>query len=122
MGGVSLYGPSMDLKLRLEFDNGLVLGPGKAALLEAIAREGSISAAGRCLEMSYKRAWALVEEMNAGFSGPVVISVRGGAKGGGAEVTPLGRAVVVRFRALEALVLRAGAADVTALIDMAVRK
>lgn len=112
----------MDLKLRLEFDNGLVMGPGKAALLEAIAREGSISAAGRAMGMSYKRAWGLVEEMNAGFALPVVISLRGGAKGGGAAVTEGGQAVVARFRALEALVLRAGAADVAALGDMLARK
>lgn len=108
----------MELKLRLEFDNGLVMGPGKAALLEAIARHGSISAAGRVMGMSYKRAWSLVEEMNNGFSAPVVVPLRGGAKGGGAEVTALGRAVLVRFRALEATLQRAGAADLRAFDDI----
>lgn len=112
----------MDLKLRLEFENGLVMGPGKAALVEAIAREGSISAAGRAMGMSYRRAWGLVEEMNAGFAEPLVISLRGGAKGGGAAVTPAGQAVLARFRALERLVLQAGAADVAALSDMLARK
>ena len=112
----------MDLKLRLEFDTGLVLGPGKAALLEAIGREGSISAAGRGVGMSYKRAWGLVEEMNRGFAQPVVVSTRGGAKGGGAVVTEAGLRALALFRALEALVLREGAEEVAALVDMLARK
>ena len=112
----------MDLKLRLEFDGGLVLGPGKAALLEAIQREGSISAAGRGMGMSYKRAWGLVEEMNAGFAQPLVTSARGGAKGGGAVVTEAGLRALALFRALEVRVLRDGAAEVAALVDMLARK
>ncbi len=112
----------MDLKLRLEFDNGLVMGPGKAALLEAIAREGSIAAAGRALGMSYKRAWGLVEEMNAGFADPVVIGLRGGVKGGGAMVTGAGARVLARFRALETWIWQDGAEDLRGLFDMVARK
>ncbi|MDP2733678.1 MAG: LysR family transcriptional regulator, partial [Hoeflea sp.] len=55
------------LRLKLTFDTGLTMGPGKADLLQGIAEEGSISAAGRRMKMSYKRAWMLVEEMNAAF-------------------------------------------------------
>lgn len=112
----------MDLKLRLEFENGLVMGPGKAALLEAIARDGSISAAGRAMGMSYKRAWGLVEEMNAGFAEPVVVSVRGGSHGGGAVVTETGARVLARFRALEARVWQDPEGDLRALFDMSDRK
>lgn len=103
------------IKLRLEYDSPLVLGPGKAQLLELIDRHGSISAAGRDMGMSYKRAWLLVEEMNAAFSAPVVVSNRGGSGGGGAAITPTGAQVLARFRALEDLLRTAGAEDLAAL-------
>lgn len=99
------------LHLRLQFDT-LRLGPGKALLLETIRDEGSISAAGRAMGMSYKRAWSLVEEMNAAFAEPLVLSVRGGPKGGGAEVTARGKAILAAYRRLEALVEREGAKEI----------
>jgi len=106
------------LRLRLTFDNGLVLGPGKADLLQGIAEEGSISAAGRRMKMSYKRAWMLVEDMNAAFVSPLVESSRGGQKGGGASLTDAGEAVLAEFRSLEALVLERGAAQIRTLSAM----
>jgi molybdate transport system regulatory protein len=80
----------------------LILGPGKADLLEGIAATGSIAAAGRAMGMSYKKSWALVDVMNRGFGRPVVAAVKGGKDGGGTALTPLGRAVLARYRALEA--------------------
>ena len=88
--------------------------------MDAIDREGSISAAGRALGMSYRRAWALVEEMNRHFRAPLVESARGGAGGGGAGLTDLGRAVLGEYRALESLVR--GAPQLAALRDMLARK
>jgi molybdate transport system regulatory protein len=79
------------------------MGPGKADLLEAIQECGSISAAGRKLDMSYRRAWLLVDEMNACFKGPLVATRLGGTKGGGAEVTELGLEALKRYRALQSL-------------------
>lgn len=95
--------PLPRIRIRLDFGGGLVMGPGKADLLQGIADLGSISAAGRRMKMSYKRAWSLVEEMNAAFGRPVVDSSRGGSGGGGATLTETGRAVLAHFRALEAL-------------------
>lgn len=89
------------LRLRLVFGPEEMIGPGKAELLERIARTGSIAAAGREMGMSYKRAWMLVETMNTMFKAPVVTSSRGGAKGGGAEVTETGNEVLQAYRALE---------------------
>lgn len=103
------------IKLRLEFDGPLVMGPGKAQLLDLIGQHGSISAAGRAMGMSYKRAWSLVEEMNTAFAEPAVISNRGGSGGGGAALTATGIAALARFRALESLLHDAGAADLAAL-------
>ena len=92
--------PTPHTLLRFYF-GGLKLGPGKVQLLEHIRDTGSISAAGRAMEMSYKRAWMLVEEMNAAFTDPLVESARGGAKGGGARVTDSGLAVIANYRAAE---------------------
>ena len=81
---------------------GAALGPGKIDLLEAIAETGSIRAAGSRFKMSYRRAWSLVAELNGMFKTPLVIAETGGRGGGGATLTPLGRKVVERFRAMEA--------------------
>ena len=102
------------LRLRLHF-GGFMLGPGKADLLELIDEKGSISAAGRQMGMSYKRAWMLVETMNAAFAAPLVDSSRGGTKGGGAHLTETGQAVLMHFRALEAKALAAGGAEIIAI-------
>lgn len=88
------------LRLRLLFGDQLVFGPGKGELLARIAETGSIAAAGRAMGMSYKRAWALVEEMNAAFRAPLVVSARGGAGGGGAGLTDEGRAVLAAYQAI----------------------
>lgn len=82
------------LSLRIEFGNGDRLGPGKIELLERIAVDGSISAAARALEMSYRRAWLLVESLNAMFGEPVVQTRIGRADGGGAVVTPFGERLI----------------------------
>lgn len=107
--------PRLRIKLRLEYDSPLILGPGKAELLARIGRLGSISAAAREMGMSYKRAWTLVEEMNIAFADPVIDSARGGAGGGGARVTETGQKVLHHYRALESLLLQAGADNLHAL-------
>ena len=96
------------LWLRIDLADGRV-GPGKIALLEAIAEAGSISAAARSLGMSYRRAWELVAELNQTFSSPVVERITGGAGGGGAKLTRLGEALVLGFRDIEAAASRAAA-------------
>ncbi|MBP0494606.1 winged helix-turn-helix domain-containing protein [Pararoseomonas indoligenes] len=90
------------LNLRLDLGGGLRVGPGKVRLLEEIGRAGSISAAGRALGMSYRRAWELVEALNRGFGAPVAETTAGGAGGGGARLTALGEEVVRTYRAIEA--------------------
>lgn len=94
-------GPSEVLRIRVPRGDDVALGPGKAALLEAIQETGSISAAGRRLGMSYRKAWLLVDQMNACFAQPVVVSAKGGAKGGGAVVTPFGQDVLAWYRDME---------------------
>jgi len=103
------------LRLRVLFGSDAMLGPGKADLLEAIREAGSISAAGRAMGMSYKRAWSLVEEMNAAFRAPLVDSTRGGAKGGGAQLSALGAQVLAAYRGLGGGAARAGAPRIAEL-------
>jgi len=102
------------LWLRIDFADGRV-GPGKIALLDAIAKEGSISAAARALGMSYRRAWELVAELNQIFTTPVVERVTGGSGGGGARLTELGEALLVGFREIEAAASHAAAAHLRRL-------
>jgi molybdate transport system regulatory protein len=89
------------LSLRIDFAEGRRLGPGKVLLLEAIAQQGSISAAARAINMSYKRAWDLIEELNGMCGAPVISSKSGGAKGGGAELTERGKVIVATYRDME---------------------
>jgi molybdate transport system regulatory protein len=105
------------LKLRLLFDDAM-LGPGKAALLGHIRDTGSISAAGRQMSMSYKRAWSLVEEMNAAFRAPLVSSARGGAGGGGAALTAAGLQVLQLYQDIVAKAETAAADEIAALEAM----
>lgn len=106
-----------DLKLRILFDRAM-MGPGKAELLERIRDTGSIAAAGRQMAMSYKRAWMLVEEMNAAFRGPLVTSARGGPGGGGAQLTEAGAKVLRLYRSVVQLAALAAAEPLQALEEM----
>src|SRR5690606_14897979 len=94
------------------------LGPGKADLLEAILNHGSISAAGRAMGMSYKRAWDLVNTMNTSFAKPLVATAKGGARGGGAEVTPFGQTILSAYRDVENKAHLAVAADLEKMLTL----
>lgn len=93
----------------------VAIGPGKADLLEAISETGSIAGAGRRLRMSYKRAWMLTEAMNRMFASPLVDAAKGGAHGGGASLTLLGRRMLDAYRRLEGHAATAGAADLASI-------
>ena len=94
-------------RLRVMLGEDILLGPGKAALLEGIERHGTIRDAANDLDMSYMRAWKLVQTMNAGFREPLVVVHRGGPERGGAELTATGQAVLSLYRALESDTLAA---------------
>ena len=102
------------LSIRLNLGpNGIRIGPGKVSLLEQVGETGSIAAAGRTLNMSYRRAWLLIDSLNQAFVEPVVIRRSGGSGGGGAELTDLGREIISRYRCIERT------ADATASEDLA---
>jgi molybdate transport system regulatory protein len=102
-------------RLRVVLDPGIAIGPGKADLLEAVEATGSISAAGRSLGMSYKRAWSLIETLNGYFGQTLVQTSKGGKSHGGAELTPTGKRVLTLYRRMEARAREATRNDMRAL-------
>jgi len=97
---------SIRVTARLLNDSGRAFGPGKAELLEHIAAEGSISRAAKAMDMSYSRAWQLVDAMNSAFCKPLVEASTGGRKGGGAVLTKTGRDILDLFRRMETEIAR----------------
>ncbi len=108
-------GMTTRVTLRFDFDAERRLGPGKIALLEAVRRTGSISAAGREFGMAYRRAWLLVADLNRMFAQPLVEARGGGRNGGGAVLTPLGEEVVSLYRSAEDKVRRSTAEAVASM-------
>ncbi|RYX94371.1 MAG: LysR family transcriptional regulator [Comamonadaceae bacterium] len=107
--------PKVQFRLRIYRDDSIAIGPGKVALLEAIAETGSISAAARQIGMSYRRAWVLIDEANKALSEPVVNTATGGSRGGGTALTATGEALVKHYRAVENIARVAASADIAAL-------
>lgn len=105
-------------RLRIMQHDEIAIGPGKVQLLEAIAETGSITAAAKRLEMSYRRAWLLVDTLNAALQSPAVISTKGGSSGGVTELTEVGHEIVRRYRAIEAQALSTCATDLRGLMDL----
>lgn len=89
------------LSIRIDLAPLGAVGPGKIRLLEFVDETGSISAAGRAMNMSYRRAWLLIDELNRLFKSPLVAARTGGEAGGGAELTPFGKSMVRRYREME---------------------
>ena len=103
------------VRLRIVMRPEVAIGPGKADLLEGIRETGSIAAAGRRMDMSYKRAWLLVESMNRCFREPLVATSRGGHARGGAMLTASGERVLGSYRRMQALTEEAVAPDMARL-------
>ena len=107
--------------IRVDLASGLRIGPRKISLLETIRSTGSISAAARSLEMSYRRAWLLVEEINNGLHEPAVTAASGGRHGGGAVVTAVGARVIDLYHSIESQA-RSGADDEFRALGMLARR
>ena len=103
------------LTIRIDFDDGSGLGPGKVQLLELIAETGSIRKAAAQLDMSYRKAWLLLQALKETFGTPLVETASGGKSGGGTSLTAAGWEVVSRYRKLERAAGGAAAANLKAL-------
>ncbi len=89
-------------RIRVLHGDDIALGPGKAELLAAIDRDGTIAGAARQLGMSYNRAWTLLQTMNACFREPLVATSRGGSGRGHAALTATGRSALALYLRMEA--------------------
>lgn len=107
---MAINGP-LKLSFQLLRDANPAIGPGKALVMEAVAREGSISAAGRALGMSYRRIWLLVDSLNSDWRERVIDTRVGGGKSGGAELTAFGRELLDTYRRVEARMLAVAGGD-----------
>lgn len=103
------------LSIRIDFDGADSVGPGKIRLLELLKETGSIAAAGRAMDMSYRRAWLLVDALNRAFREPVVATKLGGTGGGGAQLTRFGEELIGRYRDMEIVAHAALRPHLTAL-------
>src|SRR5262249_32802181 len=112
--------PALNFHMRILGEE-VAVGPGKIALVEAIERTGSLSAAAKSMDMSYRRAWVLLDELNRSLRKPAVIAARGGTGGGGSEVTDSGRRLVALYRRIEAISAEANRADIRSLMGMLAR-
>lgn len=92
---------SLKIRVRVDFDDLHAVGPGKIALLERMRDCGSLSRAARELDMSYRRAWQLLDSLNTSFNEPVIVTSVGGKGGGGSEITQLGLDLIDTYRTLE---------------------
>ena len=109
-----------EVRFRMRITKGetIALGPGKVALLEAVRKHGSISAAARSLDMSYRRAWLLIDELNRSLKSPATISEQGGQSGGGCVLTPVGESIVRLYRDVEAQAAAACAEQIASLTKL----
>ena len=110
------------ITIRIDLGEAAAIGPGKAKLLEEIAEHGSIRGAAAAMGMSYRRAWLLVQELEAIMGAPVISTSTGGAKGGGARLTKLGASVLKHYRAIERDAHRSAERELDALASLAKRK
>lgn len=120
---MSEIGCTMTLKIKIQIYCGdeIAMGPGKADLLDAIMKEGSISAAGRAMGMSYRRTWLLVDVLNRCWDLPLVETAAGGSHGGGARVSERGKAVLTHYRMLQGAVRQVGKTDEWQVLATALR-
>lgn len=105
-------------RMRIQRADTIALGPGKVALLEAVREHGSISAAARSMQMSYRRAWLLMDELNRALKSPATLSEHGGQSGGRSVLTPVGEEIIRLYRGIEARAYATCADDIAALTRM----
>ncbi len=110
--------PVFRFRPRVTCGDDLAIGPGKIALLEAIERTGSITAAAKSLDMSYRRAWRLLDEVNRAVRDGAVNSAQGGERGGGSTLTLAGRRLIELYRRIEAKAEATCGKDIKALLAM----
>lgn len=110
--------PIARFRMRVTSGEAIAVGPGKIALLEAIQATHSITQAAKSLDMSYRRAWMLIDQLNSSLKKPAVASTNGGKDGGGSQLTAVGVALLSVYRRIEERAAEACANEIDALVDL----
>jgi molybdate transport system regulatory protein len=110
--------PEVRFRMRITQADTIALGPGKVSLLEAVREHGSISAAARSMNMSYRRAWLLMDELNRALASPATVSEHGGQSGGGSMLTPVGEEIIRLYRSIEDRAAAVCAPEIEALLKL----
>ncbi len=110
--------PDVRFRMRIIQEGTIALGPGKVSLLEAVREHGSISAAARSMNMSYRRAWLLMDELNRALGSQATVSEHGGQSGGGSTLKPVGEEIIRLYRSIEARAATVCAPDIKALVKL----
>jgi molybdate transport system regulatory protein len=110
--------PEVRFRMRIIQNDVIALGPGQVSLLEAVREHGSISAAARSMNMSYRRAWLLMDELNRALASPATVSEHGGQSGGGSTLTPVGEEIIRLYRGIEARAEAVCAPEIDALLKL----
>jgi molybdate transport system regulatory protein len=113
--------PVLRFRMRITAGDAIAVGPGRIALLEAIENTGSITAAAKSLDMSYRRAWVLLDELNRSLRLPAVDSAKGGQLGGGSALTDVGRRLIELYRRIEKTAASACHGDIQQLMKLLAR-
>ncbi len=113
--------PRLRFRVRVTVGDVIAVGPGKIALLEAIGETGSITAAAKRLDMSYRRAWLLADELNRSLREPAIDSTKGGTGHGGSALTDAGRRLIALYRRIEDTAADSCRTDIRALLGMVAR-
>jgi len=113
--------PQAKFRMRVTMGDVIAIGPGKIALIEAISETGSITAAAKSLDMSYRRAWLLLDELNRALKKPAVDSAKGGQHGGGSALTDTGLQLIALYRRIEQTAASACQADLAKLTGLIAR-
>lgn len=87
-------------RIWIEEEGEVFLGFGRIELLKKVDETQSISAAAKAMQMSYKKAWKLINAMNSCSKTPLVITNTGGKDGGGTFLTEYGRQMIIKFETL----------------------
>lgn len=117
-GPAVAHKPVVKFRMRISVGEVVAIGPGKIALLEAVLETGSITAAAKRLDMSYRRAWLLLDELNRSLRMPAIDSAKGGPHGGGSAITDSGRELIALYRQVEATAARACRAELARLVRL----
>lgn len=84
-------------KIWIESEEGVLISEGRVQLLKLIEETGSLNKAAKAMNISYQKAWKLVDESNKAAPNPLIATQIGGSKGGGTVLTPYGKSLIASF-------------------------